>query len=269
MDLYSVKQLSDLAAVSVRTLHYYDEIGLLPPSKVGANGYRSYDDATLLRLQQILFYREIGLELMQIKEILDSPEFDLVAALNSHRAVLQEKMKRLQNLIGTVDSTIKHLAGEEDMSKKKLFQGFSPEEQKHYERKARLQYGPDNVNESIRRWNSYSEAKQEAIKAEGGQIYLDMASAMEAGKPPQSAEVHEILDRWQHHMHYFYEPTLDILRGLGQLYNNDPEFRVFFEQIHPDLPAYLEQAITQYVDDLETTEIERMLAEDEARRRAR
>jgi DNA-binding transcriptional MerR regulator len=267
--LYSVKQLSDLAGVSVRTLHYYDEIGLLPPSKIGANGYRSYDDAALLRLQQILFYREIGLELMQIKEILDSPDFDLVAALNSHRAVLQEKMKRLQNLIDTVDSTIKHLAGEVDMSRKKLFQGFSPEEQKYYERKARLQYGPENVNESIKRWNSYSEAKQEAIKQEGGQIYLDMASAMQAGLTPQSAEVHAILDRWQQHMRYFYEPTLEILRGLGQMYNNDPEFRVFFEQIHPDLPEYLERAITQYVDDLEYAEIERMLAEDEAKRLVR
>jgi len=78
--MYTVKQLSELAEVSVRTLHYYDEIGLLKPSKVGANGYRYYDDAALLRLQQILFYREIGLELMQIKEILDSPDFDLVAA---------------------------------------------------------------------------------------------------------------------------------------------------------------------------------------------
>src|SRR5678815_5477992 len=101
--MYTVKQLSDLADITVRTLHHYDEIDLLKPSKVGANGYRYYDDAALLRLQQILFYREIGLELMQIKDILDSPDFDLLSALRSHRAAIQEKTKRLNSLISTID----------------------------------------------------------------------------------------------------------------------------------------------------------------------
>src|SRR5258708_4830532 len=125
MDLYTVKQVADLAEVSVRTLHYYDEIGLLSPSEVGANGYRYYDDAALLRLQQILFYREIGLELTQIKGILDNSDFDLLIALQTHRLVLQSKIKRLEKLVSTVDSTIMHLVGaieEIDMSKKRLFE---------------------------------------------------------------------------------------------------------------------------------------------------
>ncbi len=264
--MYTVKQLSEIAGVSVRTLHYYDEIGLLIPSSVGANGYRFYDDDNLLRLQQVLFYREMGLELLMIKEILDSPDFDLVAALNSHRTMLREKMKRLENLVGTIDSTILHLAGEVDMSKKKLFQGFSEEEQKYYERRARLEYGPENVNESVKRWNNYGKDKQAAILQEGGQIYLDLVSIMEAGKSAQSAETQAILDRWQQHLRYFYEPTLEILRGLGTLYNSSPEFIANFQQFHPDLPAFLEESITQYVDDLETAELERMLAEDEAGR---
>src|SRR5215510_9131728 len=108
--VYTVKQLSDLAGVSVRTLHYYDEIGLLRPTSVGENGYRYYDDDAMLRLQQILLYREMELELLQIKDILDSPDFDLVSALRSHRTVIQEKIKRLQNLVHTVDSTIMHVA---------------------------------------------------------------------------------------------------------------------------------------------------------------
>ncbi len=265
--MYTVKQLSDLAGVSVRTLHYYDEIELLKPSQVGANGYRYYDDHTLLRLQQILFYREIGLELMQIKDVLDSPDFDLLAALRSHRSVLAEKITRLQNLVQTVDSTLKHLAGEMNMSKKKLFEAFDDETQKQYEREARLQYGPDRVNESIRRWNSYSEAQREAIGDEGNQIYSDLVDALEAGIPPQSPELTAILDRWQQHIRYFYEPTLDILRGLGYGYNSHPDFIANFKKLHPDLPQYLQDAITQYVDDLETAEIERMLAEDEAARR--
>jgi MerR family transcriptional regulator, thiopeptide resistance regulator len=264
--MYTVKQLSELAQVSVRTLHYYDEIGLLTPSKVGANNYRYYDDTNLLRLQQILFYREMGLELLQIKEILDSPDFDLVTALRSHRSVILEKMNRLQNLVGTIDSTIMHLVGEVDMSKKNLFQGFSEEKQKQYEREARLQYGPENVNASIKKWNSYTKAQQEAIQQEGGDIYIALSEAMKAGKDGNHPDVQELLSKWHNHIRYFYEPTLEILRGLGELYNTEPDFIAFFKQIDPDLPPYLQSTIAQYVDDLEYVEIERMLAEDEANR---
>src|SRR5690606_20624114 len=103
-------------------------------------------------------------------------------------------------------------------------------------------------------------------QAEGGEIYLALAEAMRAGKPAGSDEVTELLRRWHNHIRYFYEPTLDILRGLGELYNSDPEFQAFFVQIDPGLPAYLQETIAQYVDALEYAEIERMLAEDEANR---
>jgi MerR family transcriptional regulator, thiopeptide resistance regulator len=261
--MYTVKQLSDLAEVSVRTLHYYDEIGLLRPSKVGENHYRYYDDNALLRLQQILFYREMGVELMQIKDILDSENFDVVAALRSHRKALQEKIERLENLVGTVDTTIRYLGGEVEMSKKQLFEAFSEEEQKQYEREARLQWGPDTVNQSIKRWNSYTESQRQAIGEEGAQVYADLVKAIEAGTPPEDAEVQEILKRWHNHTRYFYEPTLEILRGLGEMYNTDARFIANFTKLHPDLPQYLQDSITQYVDDLETAELERMLAEDE------
>lgn len=260
--MYTVKQLSDLTEVSVRTLHYYDEIGLLHPTKVGANSYRYYDDEALLRLQQVLFYREMGLELMQIKEILNSPTFDLLAALRSHRTVLQEKINRLHDLVGTVDTTIMHLAGEVDMSKKRLFEAFSEEKQKEYERKARLQFGPDSVNESIKRWNSYSQAERDAIQEEGGRVYLEMVEALEAGRDTHSSEVQSLVHRWQDHLRYFYEPTPDILRGLGEAYKTHPDFIAFFQKLHDDLPEYLSAAITHYVDDLEYAEIERLLANE-------
>ena len=263
--MYTVKQVADLAEVSVRTLHHYDEIGLLQPSKVGSNRYRYYDDDALLRLQQILFYREMGLELMQIKEILDSPDFNLVAALHAHRTVLQEKISRLQNLMQTVDATIKHVGGEAIMSKKRLFQAFSDEQQKDYERLARLQYGPDVVNESIRRWNRYTKAEQDTILEEAGQIYSELVKAIEAGKSPNSDEVLAILQDWHNNLRYFYKPTLEILRGLGEGYNSHPDFIANFQNLHPDLPQYLQESITHYVDELEYAEIERMLAEDEER----
>ncbi len=261
--MYTVKQLSDLAGVSVRTLHYYGEIGLLKPAQVGRNGYRYYDDAALLRLQQILFYREIGLELAHIHEILESPDFDLLAALQSHRTVLREKIVRLEKLISTVDSTITHLAEKVIMSKKQLFEGFSDEKQKEYERSARLQWGPDIVNESIKLWNSYTKEEKQRIGEEGNQVYSDLVDALEAGTPAQSAEVQAILERWHQHLRYFYEPTLDILRGLGEAYNSHPGFIATFTRIHPDLPGFLQEGITQYVDDLEYAAIERLIAEDE------
>ncbi len=147
--------------------------------------------------------------------------------------------------------------------KKRGLKQHSEEQQKQYEREARLQYGPSEVNATIERWNDYSKAQQDAIIAEGGQIYSDLADAMTAGKSAGDTAVTEILDRWQAHLRHFYEPSLDRLRGLGQLYNSSPEFIANFQNIHVDLPAYLEQVIEAYVDDLETAELERMLAEDE------
>jgi len=150
------------------------------------------------------------------------------------------------------------------MSEKKPgLKRHSAEEQKQYEREARLQYGPGAVNESIERWNSYSGAEQEAIIAEGNQIYVDLAEAMEAGKEAGDRLVVDILERWQDHLRRFYEPSLDMLRGLGQMYNSDPRFIANFQDIHSDLPAYLERVIDHYVDELETAELERMLAEDD------
>jgi len=262
--MYTVKQLSDLAGVSVRTLHYYDEIGLLMRSKTGTNGYRYYDEAALLRLQQILFYREIGLELTPIKDILDHPDFDRLAALRSHRATMQARIDRLGNLVDTIDRTITSLSEGTMMSDKKLFQGFTPEEEAHYTRLARLQYDPQIVDQSIKLWKSYTKVQQDIILAEGNQIYVDLADTLVAGKSAQSAEVQAILPRWQAHLHYFYEPTLEILRGLGETYSADPTFAANFRKIQTDLPEYLTEAITCFVDDLEEAELVRLIAADQA-----
>ena len=156
------------------------------------------------------------------------------------------------------------------MSKKKRgLKRHSGDQQKQYEREARLQYGPAEVNETIGRWNSYSKARQAAIMAEGDQIYADLAEAMQAGLGASDRITREILERWQAHLRHFYEPSLDRLRGLGQLYNSHPEFIANFQRIHPQLPAYLERVIDDYVDELETVELARMLAEDEALERRR
>ena len=122
---YTVKQVAAMSGVSVRTLHFYDETALLKPAYVGANGYRFYEEAQLLILQQILFYRELGFELKQIKKILGRRDFEKVAALQSHRKVLEKNLARTRQLIETIDKTIQHLKGKKKMKTEEMFAGFS------------------------------------------------------------------------------------------------------------------------------------------------
>jgi len=122
---YTVKQVAAMSGVSVRTLHFYDETGLLKPARYGANGYRFYEEAQLLTLQQILFYRELGFELKQIQRILGRADFEKVAALQSHRKVLQKDVSRTRKLIETIDKTIEHLKGTKKMKTEEMFVGFS------------------------------------------------------------------------------------------------------------------------------------------------
>jgi DNA-binding transcriptional MerR regulator len=122
---YTVKELAVMSGVTVRTLHFYDEMALLKPAYTAANGYRMYEEPQLLMLQQILFYRELGFELKRINEILSQPKFEKIAALKSHRQVLEKNVTRTRTLIETIDKTISHLKGTKKMKSEELFMGFS------------------------------------------------------------------------------------------------------------------------------------------------
>src|SRR4051794_25309318 len=122
---FTVKQVAAMSGVSVRTLHFYDETGLLKPARTGANGYRFYEEPQLLMLQQILFYRELGFGLKRIKHILGQATFQKAAALRSHREVLEANIARTRGLIETIDKTIRHLEGTGTMKSEELFAGFS------------------------------------------------------------------------------------------------------------------------------------------------
>lgn len=234
--MHTVKQLSKLAGVSVRTLHYYDEIGLLKPASIGVNGYRYYDSEALLRLQQILFYREMGFDLSSIKKVIDDPDFDRVTALQSHRHALQQEIERLNALIQTVDSTILYLVGEIHMSEKKIFAGFSPEKQRQYNEEAIQMWG-EGARQSIKRWNRYSGQEKDQIMQEGNAIYADLLASMDKGA--ESPEVQAVMVRWHQHMRHFYEPTPDVLRGLGEMYEDHPDFNATFSALHPEFPGFL------------------------------
>jgi DNA-binding transcriptional MerR regulator len=246
---YTVKQLADLAGVTRRTLHHYDQIGLLKPSQQGANRYRYYDDEAALRLQQILFYRELGLSLDEIREILGQPDFDVLQALQTHKSELQKRVERLNRLITTVDKTILHVKGEMKMSKSEIFGGFSEEQQEEYAQQAQERWDPEMVNQSMKLWKSYSPEKKQQVLDEGNTIYTDILALMEQGKAPGDPDVQACLVRWHQHMRYFYEPTWAILRGLGQGYAQSPDFRATFEKMHPDLPDYLSEAIQIYTEE--------------------
>ena len=152
------------------------------------------------------------------------------------------------------------------MSNGKAFQRISPEQEAEYARLARLEHGPDLVRESTEKWNSYSEAKKDRIMAEGNAIYADIATMMQADIPATDSEVQELFERWKEHLRYFYEPSLDLLRGLGDMYAMSPDFRKTFENIADGLPEYMQEGIEYYVDELETAVLSYMLEqEDEAR----
>src|SRR5829696_3701852 len=231
--MFTVKQLSKLAGVTPRTLHHYDAIGLLKPSRVGDNGYRYYGEEAVLRLQQILFYRELDIPLDDIKKIMGRRDFDVLGALQSHKDALKKQVTRLNRLINTVDNTINHLKGNTTMSDKAYFEGFSEEEQEKYAAEAEQLYDAESVRESNRKWKTYSAEKKEAILAEGKAVYTDMIAAMPRGAA--SKEVQTIVERWRKHMDYFWTPKLDQLVALTNGYNDDPRFKANFDKMHPEL----------------------------------
>ena len=247
---YSVKQLAQLAGISRRTLHYYDQIGLLCPSSHAANGYRQYRQQDLLRLQQILFYKELGLSLKDIQSILNQPDFDVLQALQGHRQKLLRRRTRIQVLIDTVEKTIQHLQGDISMKDKQFFNGFDEEQIRRYNKEATQEYGVDNplVMQSNQRWQNYSQEMKEEIVARGQQLIRQMAEQMDGD--PASAVMQDLVSAYHRHINdSFYNCSYEILRDLGQMYVDDPRFRANYEAIRPGLAAFVRDAVMIYTED--------------------
>ena len=244
--MFTVKQLSKLAGVTPRTLHHYDEIGLLKPSRVGDNGYRYYGEESLLRLQQILFYRELDIPLDDIKKIVGRRDFDILGALQTHKDALNKQVTRLNRLIQTVDNTIDHLKGNKIMSEKGLFEGFTEEEEKQYTEEAMQKYDPETVKASTKKWKAYSDAEKKQILAEGKAVYVDLASNMSKGAG--SKEVQAVIARWHKHIQYFWSPNDAQLLGLADLYNEDARFRETMKKLHRNLAEFMRDAVKVYVE---------------------
>lgn len=245
----TVKAVADLAGISVRTLHHYDEIGLLKPAGQSAAGYRLYSQEDLERLQQILFFRELGFGLKEIGAIIDSPGFDRRQALLAHREALLQRKARIERLIETVDRTLKAMEREDapmtQDEMKELFDGFDPTE---YEDEARQRWGGSReFQESIARTRRYPKADWLKIQNEAGEIYSAIASLMD--RDPGDAEVQEWVGRWHEHISkWYYDCSLEIFRGLGEMYVQDERFTKNIDKTKPGLAAFLSEAMRIYCD---------------------
>jgi DNA-binding transcriptional MerR regulator len=250
---YTVKQVAKLSGVSVRTLHHYDEVGLLKPASVGANGYRYYGRDELLRLQQILFHRELGLSLSEIRGVLDAPDFDRVAALEAHRAKLEAESNRFRRLIRTIDETLAALRGAATMSEKAMYRGFDPEKQAKYEAWVIDRYGPevqesiDAVKEAQKGW---TQADFDREQAEILAIHTALVEAMRSGLPADSTAVHALMHR--HHAWIARSWTKPVTRlaydNLATFYGEHPDFRAGYEGLAPGLTEYLQVAMRAFAE---------------------
>jgi len=244
---HTVKQLADLAGISVRTLHYYDQIGLLKPQRVNENGYREYGEKEILCLQQILFFRELDFGLEEIKAIIDKPDFDMMQALKLHRTLLQRKVDRLHGLIETVDKTLLNLKGELTMSEKEYYGGFSREQQEKYEQEIKEKYGDKALNESRRRMKKWNPEEFKRITEESNAIFTAIKENMAKGH--DSREVQEQVKRLHRWLNNFYSCDYEILKGLGHLYNEHPDFvKMYRTRYDEKMPEFLLQAIEYYCD---------------------
>jgi DNA-binding transcriptional MerR regulator len=255
MEAYTVSQLAKMAGVTVRTLHHYDQIGLLAPAGrtepgPGASaGYRLYGEAELLRLQQILFFKELDMPLAEVRRVLDDPEFDPVAALAHHRQMLHRRMERLARLLNTIDRTIDRLMEDNmTLTDEELYEGFSTEQIDRYKREAREMYDPAMVEESERRVKGMSREQWQAVQAEGQAVTTGIAALMD--REPGDAEVQALVARHHAWIENFYPCSVEIYRGLAQLYVEHPEFRAFYEKVQPGLADYLSAAMQFYADEV-------------------
>ncbi|VVC75734.1 HTH-type transcriptional activator mta [Aquicella siphonis] len=239
---YTVKKLAKLSGVSIRTLHFYDEIGLLKPAYYGDNRYRYYQEEQLLMLQQILFYRELGFALDDIQRIIDSDDFNQIDALNSHRQVLERNLDRTKQLIKTIDKTIDHLRGKTTMKNEELYYGFDSERQKQYEKDlvkegVVTQRFMDEYRKKIDKW---SQEEKDRFIEEGRLINQDLIHAIENHLRPDSSEVQTIIKK--HHGWVGWTPTREGYIGLSEKYLT-PEFRQFYEKLHPGLTEFIVEAM--------------------------
>lgn len=243
----TVGELSRISGVTVRTLHHYDEVGLVVPSQRTSANYRLYSDEDVLCLQQVLVLRELGLPLDEIARVLADPSHGSRAdLLRRHREALVAKRGKLEAMLAAVDHAIDVLEKGEPMMTSddlaKMFDGFDPA---RYEAEAEQRWGDTAAyQDSRRRTKSYGPREWQAIKDEAAAIYARLVELMRAGAPPTDARVQAAVEDHRAHLsRWFYDCTKELHRGLGQMYVGDPRFEQNLDRAGAGLAQFLSEAI--------------------------
>lgn len=235
-----IQEAAKLAGVSIRTLRYYDEIGLLPPGRVTQAGYRLYDDAAMARLQEVLFFRELGFALEDIRAIMTDPGYDREEALRRHRAMLKKKRAQIDSLIDLVDRTMR---GERDLS----FTQFDTKEmdkmKSEYAKEARERWGHTAAYaESEKKTKGYDGQKWSSVQ-EGMEALMEEFAAIR-GENPAGETAQALVMRWQAYItENFYACTDEILKGLGQMYVCDERFKANIDKHGEGTAQFMADAI--------------------------
>jgi DNA-binding transcriptional MerR regulator len=247
---YTVQKLGRMACVSARTLRYYDEIGILKPARINSSGYRIYGEAEVNKLQQILFYRELGISLENIKNIIESPSFDRIKALQYHHKKLLEKRKQLDILINNVEKTIAASEGRIYMTDKEKFEGFKQklidENEKKYGKEIREKYGDGEVDRSNKKLKSMTKEQYGQVEKLGSDIIETLKQAFKTGNPAgelaqKAADLHR---QW---LSFFWDSySKEAHAGLAQMYVDDKRFTAYYDKEQPGLAAFLRDAILIY-----------------------
>ena len=247
---YTVNTLAKLASVSVRTLHYYDEVGLLKPSAIQKNGYRVYEESELLRLQQILFFRELEFSIDEIQRIMSSPTFDMRRALRDHRAMIELKKKRLSGLLKTIDKTIYALDTEKHMDEKdlkELYDTFGEETMKKYAEEVKQRWGhTEAYKQSMERYKKTTKADLERYKQDSEAFMQKVAATMDAGAI--SPEFQALIAEHFKSLSNWYEPNFEMYRGLAKMYVDDPRFTAYYEKYRPGLAKIFSEAMLHFIE---------------------
>lgn len=244
MDM-TVGRLARLAGVTVRTLHHYDEIGLLQPSGRSASGYRLYSAQDRERLQELLFYRELGLGLEEIGRVMTDPAYDRGAALREHRELLRVQLATKRAMLDAVERAIEHHDGGMAMTNEEMFEVFGDFDPAEHADEVRERWGDtDAYRESSRRTSQYTKDDWAAIKAEAEAIEQRFAELLRSGTEPTSdeavtaAETHRAhIDRW------FYPCPPAMHLNLGEMYVADARFARHYDDREPGLAAFVRDAI--------------------------
>jgi len=238
-----INEVAKRTGVTVRTLHYYDQIGLLKPSRVTEAGYRLYDREALIALQQILFFRELDFSLQEIREITGRPDYDRREALEKHREMLLKKKERLEGLIGLVDRTLK---GKSDMSFREFDKTEIEDMKERYAAEVRERWGGTAAyQEEQEKTAKYSADKWNAVNDEGAALM--QAFAERRSEAPEGAAVQELVCQWKDYItNNFYHCTDEILAGLGAMYVDDKRFTDNIDKNGVGTAAFMAKAIEVY-----------------------